>query len=201
MKKGELSRQRLLDGLLFCLSEYGVEATTFQKVADHCGVSQGLVVKTFKNRDNLLWSAFAAMLTQARESTESALAAEKTATEKLSEYIRVSIEIFTRRKETSRLYLLLYYLSSHDQKYLLFHTQLKEMAVSRIKSILDLGTSGGEFSPCDTEQVAKTLHSSLTGLLMNSVTEKSDYQIEALGRVLLQQFMARLLAGGPRSFQ
>jgi AcrR family transcriptional regulator len=192
--KGSLTKLKLEEGLVYCLSNYGIQGTTFQSVADHCEVSQASVVKYFKNREALIWAAFEWLLNEAQAKTEVALKTPNlTSIEMLDRYIDVSMDIFYSKKETSKIYILMYYLSSHDPKFLKFNTELKKTAVSRIQNILEIGKQNGElvFSQ-NSELIAKLIHNNLSGLLINSVTELpscSTAELASLMRLQLYNFL------------
>lgn len=187
--KGSQTKIKLEEGIVYCLSSYGIQGTTFQSVADHCEVSQASVVKYFKNRESLIWVAFEWLLNQAKAKTEVVLKTPNlTSIEMLNRYIDVSMDIFYSKKETSKIYILLYYLSSHDPKFLKFNSDLKKTAVSRIQNILEIGKQDGDlvFSQ-SSEFLAKLIHNNLSGLLINSVTEISSYSTTELANLMKLQ--------------
>lgn len=193
MKKSFISQKRIHESLVVCLGKYGIEQTTFQQVADHCGVSQALVVKTYKNRENMIRSAFVELLEEAKELTKKHVIGP-TAINKIKQYASISLEIFQLRKETARLYVLLYYLASFDERYLQLNTLIKETAVERIQQILQEGKASGELSTSalDSPMQAKAFHSALTGILLNSATEKSTVDPKGLVNTLVDNFLKAL---------
>lgn len=189
MRKSELSRKQIQESLVACLGKYGVQQTTFQVVADHCGVSQALVVKAYGNRDAMIQSALLGLVEEAKAITANRVQAEGAA-EKLRQYAAVSLEVFSYRKQTPALYVLLNYLASYDDKYRELNGKVKEFAVERVRLILEQGVANGEFAPgMDLAAKAKGFHSALTGILLNSATEKSAYVLSELVHAFCEDFL------------
>src|SRR3954467_8263186 len=99
LRKGERTRQKLLQAALFCLAHYGERETTFQKIADHCGVSQPLVVRYFKSRDKIFPLVLEDFLTRARAKTVNALKQNISPLDKIRNYLEVSVSLFRDEPE------------------------------------------------------------------------------------------------------
>jgi AcrR family transcriptional regulator len=183
-KKAEETRARMIESAIICLAHFGDRGTTFQKIADHCGVSQPLVVKYFKSREEIFPIVMNSILAGARERTERSILPSGSALKKLKKYLQVSLEIFQSRWEVSRIYLMFYYLSGIEDRTRKLNTEVKKIAVHRIAGILTEGVETGEFNVDDIQLAAKTIHNSLVGLLLNSITEEPHIAVERLLKAL-----------------
>ena len=104
-----------------------------------------------------------------------------TATEKLLSYMKISINFFSKTSEVTRIYYQLHFLSMFDSSMKQINTQIKRKAVQRIASIILQGQRNNEFNnSVDPNLIAKVVHGGLVGLLLNSVTEFEDYELQVL---------------------
>lgn len=156
----------------FCLAHLGEKETTFQAIADHCGVSQPLVVKYLKNREGIFSSVIDEMVEKAKSTTVEFLSHSSSATDALTKYLFVSLENFEKDEIIPRIYLMLYYFAGIEPKYRAINSQIKKSAVDRIYRILEKGIASGEFRcSIDTYSLARIIHDGIVGILLSSITE------------------------------
>jgi AcrR family transcriptional regulator len=176
MRDGSKTKQRIIEAAVQCLAENGYERTTFQAIADQCGVSQQLVIHHLKKKENVFPIALDFILGTAIRQTESEMAnVESSAEVQLKKYLEVSLKAFRSHPGVPKIYLTFYYLSGFDPKFLLINERIKAGALKRIQEILYAGASSGEFQIKDIGLTAKLIHTSLTGLLLNLATETQLY--------------------------
>jgi AcrR family transcriptional regulator len=192
--KGERTREKIIKAAIRCLATYGDKDTTFQRIADECGISQPLVVHYLKNRENVFPLVLSQLLAQAKAMTEMALATAQTPTGKLKAYLKVSLHIFRSEPEIARIYLMLHHFASYDEKYRSINTQIRKDAVERIELLIKAGVALGEFKPVNKPQLyAKTLHNSLVGLLIGIATDSSGLTDKALFSSLEEILLSPLM--------
>ncbi len=172
-KKGDLRRAQIIEGASYCLTRLGDRKTTFQAIADYCKVSQPLVVRHFKNRENIFPVVLDYWIRRAVVRTEEAMAKSGSPEEKIRNYLRVSIEIF-RDGDFSQIYILLHYLAMSDEVYRLQNTKIKTTAIARITKMIEEGIKDGSFQSVNAELTAKVIHNSLVGFVISSVTEANN---------------------------
>ncbi|MGG4493774.1 TetR/AcrR family transcriptional regulator [Brevibacillus reuszeri] len=78
-----MRRAELINATLTCISMYGMDGMTLDKVADYAGCSKGVVVYYFKNKDNLTIEAYKAFLDYYGRKIESEIKPTMTAGEML----------------------------------------------------------------------------------------------------------------------
>jgi AcrR family transcriptional regulator len=184
MRKGARTKQRMLQAALYCLAHHGERETTFQKIADQCGVSQPLVVHYFKSRENIFRLVLEDFLTRARKKTEDSLNEKLSPPEKLRDYFRVSLALFRDEPEWARVYLMLFYFAGFHDEYRKINSDVKRVAVDRVANILKEGVAKGVFNVKQIELTAKMIHVTASGLIINILTENQSYPDQALLKTL-----------------
>lgn len=169
-KKGDLRRVQIIEGASYCLTRLGDRKTTFQAIADYCKVSQPLVVRHFKNRENIFPVVLDYWIQRAVVKTEAALLKSGSPEEKIRNYLRVSTEIF-RDGDFAQIYILLHYLAMSDEFYRLENTKIKATAVNRVTQMIEAGIKDGSFQSVNAELTAKTIHNNLVGFVISGATE------------------------------
>lgn len=170
-KKGEAQRMRVIESASYCLCNFGERGATFQAIAEHCKISQASVVKYLKNRANIFPTVLNFWISRARDITEEALREPGTAEQKLRRYLQVSAQLFFERDEISKIYLMLHSFASIDERYRVVNTDIKRIAQQRIGELIKLGIQEGSFKEVDAALAAKTIHNTLVGFLVATVTE------------------------------
>lgn len=182
--KGEKTKARILRSALYCLAHFGERETTFQKIADQCGVSQPLVVHYFKSRDNIYRLVLEHFVAIARQKTEESLNSRLSPPEKLRDYFRVSLAVVRDDPEWARIYLMLYYFAGFSDEYRAINSAVKAIAVNRVANILREGVEKGSFQIDNIELTAKSIHIHVVGLLLNVLTENPTYPDQTLLKAL-----------------
>lgn len=172
MKKADQTKAKIIKSAAFCLAHLGERETTFQAIADHCGVSQPLVVKYLKNREGIFSNVIEEMVEKAKSATVEVLSQSSSATDALTKYLFVSLENFEKDQTIPRIYLMLYYFAGIDPKFRAINSEIKRGAVDRIYNILEAGIESGEFRrSLDTYGLARIIHDGIVGILLSSITE------------------------------
>ena len=165
------SDDRIMNSALFCLANYGDKATTFQSIASRAGVSPASVVNYFKTREQIYPRVLDYVITAARRDTVEATQKPQDPAKRLSAYFKVSVEFFRSAPERAKIYLLMYHFASFSPTYTRICTEIKEVAIDRIDSILKDGEENGVFKlEEDRRLVARFIHNSLNGLLISLLT-------------------------------
>ncbi len=170
-KKSDLMHHRIIESATYCLLQFGDRKTTFQLIADHCRVSQALVIKHLKTRENIFPVVLDFWIAWARTRTEEALLKAGSPEERLRNYLRVSVSLFQGTGEFARVYLLLHYFAGVDERYRTINSDIKNVAVARISGILEDGISSGVFRKMNVPLMAKTIHNNLVGNVLSAITE------------------------------
>ena len=179
-RSGDKKKEYILRITMSCIADLGLEKTTFQAIADRAGISQPLVVYHLKTRENIFAEVFQYLLDASLAVTEAAISKPETATERLEAYIETSMHFFRSAPAIAPVYVAFYYLSSFHPQYKMMNDKLKAEATQRILNIIAQGLGSGEFKTSNPALVAKLIHTSITGLLLNLATERSMFSDDQL---------------------
>lgn len=186
------TKEHIIRSAMNCISELGLEHTTFQAIADKAKVSQPLVVYHLKTRENIFHAVFQYILDTSLLETEQAIAKTPSAKEALTAYIDVSLKYFRSHHGIPIVYLTFYYLSSFNSEYRMINDKLKAEAIQRIMGILAVGMAKKEFKIVNPNLTAKIIHTNITGLLLNLACEKTNYTDEELLKELKKSCLAHV---------
>ncbi|MGZ3774026.1 MAG: TetR/AcrR family transcriptional regulator [Bdellovibrio sp.] len=187
------TKTKIIESAMECIADLGLEATTFQAIADKAKISQPLVAYHLKKRENIFIEAFTHLLDTSLVATESSLAEALSPKDKLINYIMVSLQVFRSHAAIPKMYIAFYYLSSFDPTYRKMNDKLKQEATQRILNILALGLGSGDFKSSDPLLTAKIIHTSITGLLLNLACENSAFSDEILLQKLTNTILTSVL--------
>jgi AcrR family transcriptional regulator len=98
----EESRERLLESALALFAEHGYAATPIRRIAEHAGVSQGLMYNYFAGKEQLLLAIFERGMSDVQTSLARAQAGA-TPRERLASLIRESVRIVREHEHFWRL--------------------------------------------------------------------------------------------------
>jgi len=179
-RKGERTRIKLLESAFLGIARDGYYRTTFQTIADRAGVSQPLVVRLFRTREEIFPTVAGHLLELATEATEARLseAEDLDLGAKLEAYFEVSVDILRAQPDLARFYVNIYYLASYDERVRAFYTTIRRQALSRLSGWLK--ASGAE----RPNELAAALHDLLSGHILNVIAAGGKWNKPALKRGL-----------------
>lgn len=186
--KSALTQMKILNSAIYCLSKYGERKTNFQTIADQCGVTQPLVVHYLKKQENIFPAVMDYVFDFTLVETLKALDRVPPGYNRLKAYIDVSLDFFEQQPDLGIVYVQFYARSAYDAEFKKLNTKIKSEAVDRIKIILEVGISDRIYRAVDIPATAKLIHNSLTGLIINTLTETSVFN----KKEIRQNFIASL---------
>jgi len=175
-KTRQQTEKKILKASIDCLSSHGHRNTTFQSIAKKAGVSAASVCYYFSETEEIFPKTLFLIIEKARQKTVKSLISPKAAI-RLKEYLQVSFELFLQDEKETKVYFMLYYFGIFDEKIRRLHAQIKETAVLRIESILELGKTQKVFHLENSLESAISIHNLLVGTLLSSlsITTNPDY--------------------------
>lgn len=176
--KGERTKTAILNSTVHCLAQRGEADTTFQAIADHCQLPQPLVVYYLGRRTNIFMAAVEHILGYTLIETEKALAKSQDPEGQLKLYFEISLSFFIEQPNIGRIYSQFYSKSTYDPKFRSLNTKLKQEAVDRLSGLFVRILNKWNRPSYDVHLMAKATHNSLSGLLLNMISEQTvdDYQ-------------------------
>lgn len=170
--KGERTREKILKSSIQCLATLGYEKTTFQAIADHCGISQPLVVHYFEKRENVFPSVIEYLITRTQDVIRKEIDHTRSAVDRLNDFIRISLEYVRKEPAEAKVFLTLSLFATFNDQYRSFNAKIKQSAIHELTEILDAGIKTHEFKVTDTSMTAKMIASYIMGVRMNLLNEK-----------------------------
>jgi len=164
--KGDRTREHVIKTAIQCLARQGDKNTTFQSIAESSGMSQALVVKYLKTRDNVFYEVIDYLLEWSRIETEAGLSLEEAADKKLCAYFQVSLRLFRANPDIGKIYSLLFHRSGFDPESRDRLLILRREATKRIHDILKQGVRQKTFKVQNLVTASKVIHSNLVGMLL-----------------------------------
>jgi len=190
LTKGERTRAKILQSAVQCLAKLGYEKTTFQAIADHCGISQPLVVHYFEKRENIFPSVIDYLLGHTQNVIRLELDQSASASRRLNDFVRISLEYVRKEPEEAKVFLTLSLFATFDEQSRLHNGKIKQYAIRELIGILDSGVESREFHVQDTQLTAKMIASYIMGVRMNMLNEKAIIPDEKMIRMTQKHCMA-----------
>lgn len=178
--RGDKTKELLILAAIDCLAEEGLHKVNFYSIGRKAKIAQPLIVYHFKSKENIFPAVWDYLYEKALTETEGKLSQSEDPVERLKNYIQVSIDIFSKTRAITIIYFQLHFLSVFDEKLKQINTKIKRKAINRIAQILMDGQNKKIFTTFDPYLTAKTIHSSLVGILLNSITEFEDFELQQI---------------------
>jgi AcrR family transcriptional regulator len=194
LTKGERTREKIIKSAIQCLAKLGYEKTTFQAIADQCGISQPLVVHYFEKRENVFPSIIEYLLRHTQDVVRERIDPNASPTVRLQEFIRLSLENVRNEADEAKVLLTLSLFATFDHQYRLYNGQFKRYVIQELAEIIESGVERGEFSIQDSKLTAKMLMSYIMGIRMNMLNEKPVFPDSKIIQTAQEQCLAILRA-------
>jgi len=168
--KHEKRRQEILEKVLDVFIEEGFEDTTFQKIADHCGITRTTLYIYFKNKKEIFNYSIKLLLTKVDDDIKSIRSDNSlNSVEKITQ---VLLNIFTVLEGNLRLlsvilYYLLHVAGSLDPEQRIRRRTLKLRHI--LASLLIEGVKSGELKPLNIKTAGEYLNSFIEAAIFRLV--------------------------------
>lgn len=97
----QASREKILDSALFCFSKYGYHGTSISKIANHAGVSKGLMYNYYDSKPEVLKAIIMRFFERSMAIIQ--FDPDKPVRERLRALLKSSFELIRKEKESYRL--------------------------------------------------------------------------------------------------
>ncbi len=167
------SQEAIIKTALKLFAERGIEATSFQGLADELGISQGAVMHHYPTKTKLFAACFEAAIEHNRLVLSSIMDPTDDARTLLIKHFRGSWQWLLKYPHDGSLVTLLYYYATFNKEFTRLYEQVKNTARQRIAQYLYAGLRESQFRlDLNVERVAAQLHDYLLGTLVNNATLK-----------------------------
>lgn len=166
-------RRQLIECAIESLANEGYSGASLANVARRAGVSKGVVLYHFKNKDELIETTLAEIFRDLSEFIVPRIKAEPTARGRLQAFIHSQMSFLEQNR--SHLLAVSYILMSHRNEQGEFYLRIKaeHEAQAAIIAILKDGQARGEFRAFALNPMAATILNSINGALSQWVHDPS----------------------------
>jgi len=169
------ARRRLieiLEGALHCYATIGFDKTTYQEIANACGVTQPLVIHYFKKKTDIFELVARYIRLNFQNMAIEAISKETTAEKMMIAYNDSCFEWSQKFSQHAKVWALYYYHCGLKPKYKKLNTEMVTLGEARILAILEAGVKAKEFQPGALSVRARMIRLVVTGMLILDNTEK-----------------------------
>ncbi len=178
--KGLKTHEKIMESAIQCLAGLGHANTTFQSIADHCGISQPLVVHYFKKRENVFPSVIDYLIRRTQNALHIEVDRADSPTLQLRKFIRFSLLAVRADSNSAKVFLTLNFLAAFEDRFRDSSSQIKQMVSNELIEILIEGIKKNEFNVKEVPLTARLITAYVTGLRMTMLNEKSMFTDETL---------------------
>ncbi len=182
--KGQKTHQKILQAAIQNLAQLGYAKTTFQSIADHCGLSQPLVVHYFKNRENVFPAVINYIVTQTKDVIAITADPEDPPSVQLRKFIRLSLTAVRKDDASAKVILTLNFLAAFEERFQESSAQIKHMVTTELSTIISAGNKTKEFRVKDIAITTRLLTAYITGVRMSMLNEKLLFADDDLIRLM-----------------
>ena len=176
--KGELVKERIVDASIELFNLHGFFQTSFQRIADKCGMKQTAIIHHYKNKLVLLGAVVDRIFQHNQEIIARSYDISDNALDTLYKNFVFNLEWSKKYPSESNIIILLYYTATYDSEYRRLYTSLLERVRQRYHGYILAGVREGIFNlSLPAEIVAQLLHDNLVGSLINVLSCKSKARL------------------------
>jgi AcrR family transcriptional regulator len=180
---GDARRAQIVECAIETIAVTGFAQASIRKIADRVGIAMSAVLYHFGNKDKLVVAVIEHMFRTALAVVVPAMDAESTATDKLSAYIRASIEYF----DTNRMHLVALTQLPRFGELELSAELSSQLTALDPTSVLRSGQRSGEFSDFPIDSIAIALRGAVNAAV-EKILGDPDFDARRYGLHLVEAF-------------
>lgn len=192
-KKAEERKNQILRAAFQAVSTQGYNSVTLQSIADHAGVSKGVVHYYFDNKEDTLSQLLEWLTNKIYKHELEAVNSESAPLDKLKAYVN---SIFVSPEENEKFYkVYLDFLSqaSRNETYRKINHSFYQQCWGITSNIIIFGQETGVFDQSiDVEKASKTMRSIVDGLLIQWLMSEDINSHEYYKEICYQSFLKHL---------
>lgn len=168
LTKGEKTKRAIVQASIRLFSKKGYAPTSFQDIADDCGLSQTAVLFHFSNKKNLIRDAIYFVVESNHRVVSAGLDPKANARDRLKKHFEMNLQWAVKKPSEAQLILLLYYMAAQNKVFCQMYRQMRTHASRRIEEYLyeaqREGTVSAKLKP---HPISLLLHDTLLGGILN----------------------------------
>jgi TetR/AcrR family transcriptional regulator, fatty acid metabolism regulator protein len=181
----EARRKQIVQHAVDVIAEHGFAGATLARIAEHAGISKGVISYHFDGKDDLMYEVLTLYEHEEQEFIYARVEAEETASAALETYLRTNVEYmaFHPRHLKAVVEIVIAATDSNGKrKFDVTSVEWMEDELNRLISILRWGQESGEFRTFDSRVMAISIRGAIENLAMYILTypniDVSDYAAE-----------------------
>jgi AcrR family transcriptional regulator len=177
MKKGERTRQAIIEAAQDLFFEKGPLNVSAKEVALRANITQPAVYAYFKSMEELLAAACLDSVQRGRAFIDARLLTDVRADERLRSYLVANLEWITENRRDGFGILLIFSFGISSPALGQLHRQIDEGSITRLETHLKHGVYEGTWKFSDTAERARALHNLLTGEMIKALRSPQEVPI------------------------
>lgn len=171
-RKAQQTITDILTGAIAAYSKYGIDQTTYAKIAQEAGVSRPLVIHYFPEYQDLFLNCIQYIRFQMQHFVIGEMKSTEAPEQLLQEYIAASIRWAQVYQQQAQLWLLYYFKCATQKDYKDLNTKIVQVGTQRIVGLCKGINS--KLSAAQSKLIAKQIQNLITGSIVSSVSENLD---------------------------
>lgn len=184
--KAQRRQIEIVDSAIRCYAKYGIERTTFELIANECGISRPLVMHYFPDKEAIFDLSFRYIRAHFQALAVEAIQKATSPEQQLRAYILCTFDWVEKSANHAKVWLLIYYYCAIHEEYKKTNTELVSMGHARITALLESGKKFKLFKFKNASYTAKMVQTVITGALLTRLTEKNSIPPETFRALTLQ---------------
>lgn len=174
-KNERVPKESFINTAMELFAKHGFEGTSFQMIADVCGVSQSTVIYNFPSKLELIKECINAVLQNNHNIVKSSVTMNDNAIDRLKKHFYANLEWAVEYRREAQLILLLYYVSTYNGEFAALYEKIRTGARNRIEEIMAAGQREKIFKKdLDQKWASEVLHDALLGGIVNFITVNKE---------------------------
>jgi TetR/AcrR family transcriptional regulator, fatty acid metabolism regulator protein len=167
-------RKQIIECTIETLAEKGYWQTSLDKIAQKAGISKGVILYYFKNKDTLILETAQYIFGLDMEKAHQQMETELTAAGKLNNYIAYNLEFMQKRPKQLKAVVEIITNLRTAEGNLYFDVRSAEPTLAELEKILKLGQKTGEFRQFDTRVMAISIRGSIDAVAARTAIGESQ---------------------------
>jgi AcrR family transcriptional regulator len=154
---------QILEGTIRTYLKWGIDSTTYDRIARECRVSRPLIQHYFSDKTELFEMVAKYIRVIFQQIAIDAIRQEQTCREQLAGYVGSLFTWIERYPHHAKVWTLVFFFAAVNPRIRALHTELAKMGHDRAIALLRAGVATGEFAPGELPRRAKMIQTLYTG--------------------------------------
>ena len=192
--KGEKSRDLIVEKATILLARKGFDQTSFQEIADECGVSQATPIYHFRSKEGLFRAVVESIRKNKQRLLQQNVEMKDDAFDRLLKYFRGHLNWAEVYRYEAGVFLQLHHFASFDSGFAAIYQEIAIFERREIESLIVAGQREKIFLPKQpTSLLAEILHDCILGVVTNLLAGRGQLHsprlLERKSKLMIQKIL------------